>query len=266
MKVLIINLPISKDRLIFQKEQLKSLGLSFDTIIATSSESLCTEQINMRSLGWERPLRTVETACFLSHQSAWERVAEANEPMLILEDDALLSIHTKSILESLEARSNIDLVTLEVRGRKKIISETNEMIYSEYKLYKLYQDRTGAAGYILWPSGARKLLKKAGNSSPALADAFISSCYSLSAFQVEPAVIIQLDQCKAYGVDSTLETHSTISNHQKPETKQLSLSTTLGFKAKRIKSQIRMGMRHLSVLFISRKRYIKLVNDHFVIK
>lgn len=262
MKILIINLALSTDRLKFQQEQLTSLGLAFERLEATSTTSLKKPADN-QLLGWERPLRLVELACYLSHKSAWERVCEVNEPVLILEDDALLSKHCKKVLKSLENRSDADLITLEIRSRKKIISREGEELSLTHKLYKLFQDRTGAAGYILWPSGAKKLLEKANVSSPALADAFISSCYSLSAFQVEPAVIIQLDQCSSYDMVNKHSTHSTISSHNKPSTKQLGIFLVFLFRLKRIKSQLKMGLRQLSVIFSGEKRHIKLVKKHF---
>ena len=71
------------------------------------------------------------------------------------------------------------------------------------KLLRLYQDRTGAAGYILWPSGANKLIQLEKNSGIGLADAHITACHALKAYQVEPSPIIQLDQCKDYGISNT---------------------------------------------------------------
>jgi glycosyl transferase family 25 len=65
--------------------------------------------------------------------------------------------------------------------------------YFGIKLFRLYQDRAGAAGYILWPQGAKKLLQCEQKKGIALADAHITDCHNIKAYQVEPTPIIQLD-------------------------------------------------------------------------
>lgn len=264
MKSLIINLESSAERLAFQEKQFQKLGLSFEIMKAVSKEDLSQEEIETLSVGWERPLRSAELACFMSHKKSWEFVAKHNEPILILEDDALLSVHTKNILASLESKDSCDLVTLEVRSRKKIVAKVGEQLFTDHKIFALYQDRTGAAAYVLWPSGAKKLLDKVIYSGPALADAFISSCYKLSAYQVEPAIAIQLDQCQAYDVICGHSTNSTISSFAKKDLNRLTFISRLFFKKRRFFSQLRMGFRQISVIDKSKKRYVKIESKHFL--
>ena len=263
MKSLIINLESSTERLAFQEKQFQKLGLSFEIMKAVSQEDLSQEEIETLSFGWERPLRSVELACFMSHKKAWEFVVKHNEPILILEDDALLSAHTKKILASLETKNSCDLATLEVRSRKKIVAKQGEQLSTDHKIFALYQDRTGAAAYVLWPSGAKKLLDKVTYSKPALADAFISSCYKLSAYQVEPAIAIQLDQCHAYDVTCMHSTNSTISQYAKTSFKELTLFSSILFRYRRIYSQFRMAFRQMSCLRVSYKREIAIHKDDF---
>lgn len=261
MNILLINLPSSKDRLAFQSKQLKKRNLPFHTLKAVSIEDIGNSYD--LAFGWERPLRAVEIACFLSHKKAWQYVVDNDSPTLILEDDALLASNIKELLLELETQKQLDLITLEIRSRKKTISKKAIMTTStNHKLYKLYQDRTGAAGYILWPAGAKKLLQKAQSHAPALADAFISSCYSLSAHQVEPAAIIQLDQCINYNIDSNMKTFSSISSQPKPVYSH-NLKSFFVFKFRRIYSQLRMAIRKLSVLLTSQKRAINIKPEHF---
>lgn len=264
MKAIIINLDSSEDRLAFQVQQFQKLGLSFEIIKAVSKEDISQEELKYLSNGWERPLRSAELACFMSHKKAWEFVYKNGRPLLILEDDAFLSIHTKEILTLLETKSNsFDLATLEVRGRKKIVAKQEEQLSKKHKLIELYQDRTGAAAYVLWPSGAKKLLNKTISSKPALADAFISSCYKLSAYQIEPAVAIQLDQCQTYDIACENSTSSNISSYAKEDLSSLSLFSRILFIKRRLFSQLRMGFRQTSVIGKSQKRYIKIVSKHF---
>lgn len=263
MHIFIINLPGSTARLQFQQEQLKQLGLDFEILPAVSANDIQEETYQSMSQGWERPLRRSELACYLSHQKAWEAIVKYDQPTLILEDDALLSSHVPFLLNALADYRSCDLVEMEVRSRKKIVSKQGEVLIDDHQLFRLYQDRTGTAGYVLWPSGAKKLLDKAKATSPAPADAFISSTYELNSYQVEPAAIIQLDQCAHYNILNRAQTESTISNERKPIPLDISPKDKFIFKIRRISSQFRMGWRQLSVLSQGTKRAIKLIANDF---
>jgi glycosyl transferase family 25 len=127
------------------------------------------------------------------------------------------------------------------------------------KLLRLYQDRTGAAGYILWPSGANKLIQLEKNSGIALADAHITGCHALKAYQVEPSPIIQLDQCKGYGISNTY-------SHKVLKSTVSTLDNYRGgayFIFKRLLHQLRLALRQLFILTKSQRRYISIRNSDF---
>ncbi len=257
MHVLLINLPAARDRLAFQQAQLSHLGLSYTVLPAVPACELDDPGHRRLTMGWERPLRLAELSCYLSHHAAWTRVAGQPHPMLVLEDDALLARQTPQLLAALRQRNDCDLVTLEVRSRKKIVGKPRPLD-GDRTLLPLYQDRTGAAAYVLWPAGARVLLEKAQSTAPGLADEFIASTYALRAFQVEPAAAIQLDQCQAYGVHDAPATASTISSQRRPLSTDLSRLEALPFHWRRFAAQLRMGVRFLSVLHKGRRRDVAL--------
>ena len=91
MNILIIQLLGSKERLDFQQQQFARLQLNFEILPAVSVANISEQQYQQQAFGWQRPLRKVELACFLSHKTAWEKVVELNQPCLILEDDAVLA-------------------------------------------------------------------------------------------------------------------------------------------------------------------------------
>ena len=65
-------------------------------------------------------------ACFMSHQKAWQQVADTKTPLLVLEDDATSSLQHKIILKNVYLSSNdksVDHITLEIRGREKFYIE-----------------------------------------------------------------------------------------------------------------------------------------------
>ncbi len=177
-----------------------------------------------------------------------------------MEDDALLSTCVPQILDSLANTTNIDIVNLENRGRKKFVSKKSQKnLKCKSKLIKLYQDRTGAAGYILWPSGATKLIQLEKTSGISLADAHITSCHSLKSYQVEPAPVIQVDQCIDYGIENIVIhkiSNSTVSSHDRD-------SGGIKFIINRMLSQLNLGFRQLYLVSKSERRYIKIRKKDF---
>lgn len=262
MRVLIINLDRSQERLAFQTRQFAQLGLPFERLPAVAVDEISESDYQALGFGWQRPLRKVEVACFLSHQKAWETVLSSNQPALILEDDAVLAQHLPALLQEIDQLDveGIDLINFEVRSRKKIISKQPEyhLAAGQTALYTLYQDRTGAAGYLLYPSGAAKLLQRLAETAPAIADGFIFSHYGLHCLQAEPAAIIQEDQMAAYGLVPAEQFESVIgrSEHHKPV--YASRAEKRKFKRRRLAGQWAMACRYVQVMFKAQKRFIRL--------
>ncbi len=259
MNILVISLPGAKERRCFQKNQLSKLDLKFNFLDATSVDNIDEEAYMKHCQDWQRPLKKTEIACYYSHRHAWDKVIKSNKPALILEDDALLSKCVVTLLEELISRKNTDLINLENRGRKKFVSRSGESITCNSKLLKLYQDRTGAAGYILWPSGAKKLIQCESQKGIALADAHITDCNNLNAYQVEPSPIIQLDQCAYYDIENPVDIKTL-------ESSVSSRNNSKGgwfFRFKRIYSQVKLGLRQLILLMKSERRYIRIKKYDF---
>jgi len=259
VQIFVINLPDSIERLLLQKDQLNKLGLEYKTLHATSVDDISEATYKKHYFDWQRPLRKTEVACYYSHRSAWDKVILSGEPALILEDDAILSIFLPELLDNLNKIKSIDLINLENRGRKKFVSRSHIEIECNSKLLRLYQDRTGAAGYILWPSGANKLIQLEKKSGIGLADAHITACYALKAYQVEPSPIIQLDQCKEYGISNTFShivSKSTVSTRD-------NYRGGAYFILKRLLYQLRLALRQLLILTKSKRRYISIRHSDF---
>ena len=129
MDCIIINLETAKDRMDFMTKQMNKLTLKFVRINALTENDLVLSNEKSYWNTWERPLKNTEKACLLSHINAWKSVVENNSPTLILEDDAFLSNDTKSVLEAASSLQNVDLLSLEVRFRKKLLSKKREELY-----------------------------------------------------------------------------------------------------------------------------------------
>ncbi|MDI7860921.1 glycosyltransferase family 25 protein [Rhizobiaceae bacterium n13] len=240
-----INLAVAEERMQFQAAQLGYLGLHYERISAIEAEDAPGLRPAAYWDTWERPLKDAEKACFLSHRAAWEKVVAGGKPLLILEDDAVLSDRVPHLLEKLSSATGIDLVTLETRGRKKFVAKAGHPDILDLPIRRLYQDRSGAAAYVLWPSGARKLLRRTEDKA-GLADAVICAAYDLATYQADPACALQIDRCTLYGIREPVATTSAIDAGEAPTASTGSGPTdTLAFKARRIRAQLRLGFHQL---------------------
>lgn len=265
MKILLINLDQSKDRLAQQQAQFNDLGLDFERLSAVSIYDFSEEEYKEMAFNNQRPLKQSELACFLSHKKAWERIVECNEPFIVLEDDAILVKDFKNILNDLKQFTDIDYVNLEVHGRKKTISK--KLAYSladnHYNLFEIYIDRSGTGGYVLYPTGARILLDFMSKRAIGLSDEFIHSCYELKAYQIEPAALLQSDKCPEYSVSCKYIHESVIAQVKNKLNFDLTTREKSQFKMRRIKTQINLGLRQLKCLGIGVKREILVDPNRF---
>ena len=261
MKALIINQDIQTQRMSFQKEQLTSLNIDFQRIPACSIQCSNDNIFQKHFNTWQRPLSLSEISCFFSHKNAWEKVLNSGQVMLILEDDAWLDESIPDVLKQLADLEQVDYITLEVSraNRKKLVSKNPKVIISGKKLLRLFQGRSGAAGYILWPSGAKKLLDHCADGNIGIVDKFMNSCYSMNSFQLEPCLVIQLDQCSFHGITPPLEVKSTISSNslEKP-----AIIQQVRYKFRRLAGELKVGLNLLLHSYNTEHRNIVL-SDNF---
>jgi glycosyl transferase family 25 len=260
--VLVINLAEATERMAFQRAQLDHLSLPFERIEAISAKHPMPPMPDGYWESWERPMRLEERACLLSHRLAWQRVIEAGRPLLILEDDALLAATVPAFLTGLGAMTDIEHLTLETRGRKKLIGPAR---HDRPALRRLYQDRSGAAAYLLSPAGAHKLLSRTEHRA-ALADAALCATYELSSWQAMPALAIQSDRATPYGVNAPLETMSYIDGAMAVAPPRLAANSPLAknrFRRRRILAQVRMGLRHLTCLLVAKRQLVEIERGDF---
>lgn len=263
ISALVINLSHCLQRMRFQKKQLNALNIGFERLPATAVTDIEPSFYERYANDWERKLRPTEVACFLSHLNAWKKVAELQKPHLILEDDALLAVHCSKLLSDLaENPLRADIVTLEARGRMKLLDRSVSEINDFFRAVRLYQDRTGAAGYVLFPSGAEKLLDCFRKKGMALADAFIANNHQLVSWQIEPAACIQLDMCRYYGISERMPVASTIATTVADKPKAESRKQYFCFKIRRLLMQIKVGWRFFSRIHVASRRSV-LVNKVF---
>lgn len=258
MEVLIINMASATDRMAFMAAQMAHFGLSFRRIEAVTPQTLTPPPDDPVWRRWQRPLRVTEMALCASHMAAWRAVIAQDAPALILEDDAVLASATPAFLDQVARLSGIDHISLETRGRKKVVARAPHL---DAPILRLWQDRTGSAAYVLWPRGARLLLDHASHvGGPS--DAIISSTYAMASYQACPALSVQLDICTRYGLTPAIETRSLIDAVAKPAHAQGDgAGQQMAFRARRIWAQIVMGARHLFRPHKAHRRHIPPAAD-----
>ena len=168
-----------------------------------------------------------------------------------MEDDALLCSKTGTLLQALESYQNYDCVNLETRGRRKTVSKKKTPLIEDFKISKLVQDKSGAAAYVLWPDGAKKLLNWIETRGLGLADAIIAAGPSLRHGQIEPAAALQLDCCHLYGIECPLETQTHIHHVDKPVA-----SKALLFRWRRLRAQLKIALRKARALATAESKEI----------
>lgn len=244
ISALIINLDSSVDRWKFQKEQCERLGLPYERISACDKKDINDAQYKLLGHSWQRPLSRGELACFLSHYGLWQKVVQDNKPYFILEDDALLCLQIMKVMPFIEQQKEIDFLNLEARGRKILLSKQGNILVGQFSIKKVFQAKNGAAAYILWPSGAKKLCDLFLRKNAALADAFIAECDELINTQIFPALAIQLDRTSYYDVSVN-------------ELGLLAMPTVLGTGRKEKRKTFQQGIQRF---FVQLKLGLKFLN------
>ncbi len=248
MKALFINLDHEVSRRAFQIDQAARLGIELLRISAVTSEAVAPPPDATYWHRWQRPLRHAEMATLLSHRKAWQHVQKTMSPCLILEDDAWLMPSSASFLAEVAGLTGIDHLSLEVRNRFKIVGKP----YPNHNgLRRLVLDRSGAAAYVLWPEGARKLIART-DLVPGLADAVLMETPGLKSWQADPAHAIQIDMATSYGLTAPINVSSAISNSVRPG------RGTLPFRLRRLKENLRQSARMLHLAIGAERRKIPL--------
>ncbi|MFL9964196.1 glycosyltransferase family 25 protein [Paraburkholderia sediminicola] len=129
-----------------------------------------------------RPLTRGELGCFMSHRSAWRKIAESGRSAVVIEDDALLeAVFYERVLTASEAllASAADIVLL---GRSKLCRASAARTYLQEPLKRsrkidglivgvpFKQWTSGSVAYWIAHDGARKALAHTEGAIGALLD------------------------------------------------------------------------------------------------
>jgi len=253
-QVILINCSDSTDRLDFQTWQLGEMGFDFIRVDAFTPDNLPKVRESYWNK-WRRPLRPKERARLLSHGLAWDWVVE-NGPALILEDDAVLARSVPEILDNLESMDGIEYLSLEVRGRRKLLSKSSIPIAHGIASHRLYLDRLGSAAYVLWPEGAQKMINRVSRGAVCI-EGIAQWARKMKCYQADPACAVQLDMAEKYGLSTPIEAKSL------SDAERFSQSQTIMQTVRLVTAQMHKVCRLLRYGLMSDRRKIELKPEYF---
>lgn len=161
MKIYVINLDQSVDRLDYMTKMCGKLGLAFDRVPAIDkNNAIGTKARNNGKNLWIEEMTPGEVACFLSHRKVIELIANGQEKhAVVLEDDIILSPSASLLLANSDwVPTDSDFIKLETQGTKVFVGPKRRIVGLELSLRQLKSTHLLSAGYIISKSAAQKLL------------------------------------------------------------------------------------------------------------
>ncbi|MGR5336239.1 glycosyltransferase family 25 protein [Vibrio gigantis] len=164
-KIFVINLESSTERKENISRQLRELSLPFELFPAVDGRMspphpLLSNYKDELSQNYRaKTLSAGQLGCYASHFLLWEKCVELNQPIIVIEDDALLfrDNFLNFIQDIPELPKQVECVRLFNNKRRKF-SSYSIFECSSTSIHKFTKGHMSATGYFLTPSGAKKLL------------------------------------------------------------------------------------------------------------
>lgn len=164
-KIFVINLESSTERKDNISCQLDELSLPFEFFSAVDGRTLPPHPLlslynnDLSQTYRAKTLSAGQLGCYASHYLLWQKCIELNQPIIVIEDDALIfkEVFLNFIQDISDIPETVECVRLFKNKRRKFSS------YSIFKccstsIHKFTKGHMSATGYFLTPSGAKKLL------------------------------------------------------------------------------------------------------------
>ncbi|MBV6274121.1 glycosyltransferase family 25 protein [Alcaligenaceae bacterium CGII-47] len=163
----IISLREAHDRRAFMHEQMQSLGLAytfFDAVHGTQNPDHAlfkkyNDARRLRLRGTGSSLRLSQLGCFASHYLMWERCVQGGEPIIVLEDDALLTpLFMSFYAHAGQFAQHYGLVWLQ--PSRKVQNQAGLVLeqIGPFTVKKFAKGFSGTTGYLITPRAAQALL------------------------------------------------------------------------------------------------------------
>ncbi|WP_305845561.1 glycosyltransferase family 25 protein [Photobacterium kishitanii] len=163
--IYVINMASSTIRKENITKQLHSLDLNFSIFNAVNGKesdhplfAMYDDSLSQTYRG--KSLSKGQLGCYASHYLLWQKCVELNQPIIILEDDAL--IYPKPFMDII---NNMPLLTKKYEcirlfdNKRSNFFKLKQMILPHTSIYKFSKGHMSTTGYLLTLAGAKKLLK-----------------------------------------------------------------------------------------------------------
>lgn len=258
LPIYIISLASATHRRAFQEAQAARLGFDVIWSSAIGTQDLSDHFFYQNAFQWQRALKKTEVACFMSHLRVWKRIAEGQSPTVVLEDDVILGGDWYSDIQTLATHAKAEYICLEA-WKKKTLGEAQQV--GNLTLQKLWLNSAGAAGYMLWPSGAKRLVSRYEHDGVALADAFINQTKGWSAWQLVPANVVQMNVAPDYGLKALPHSESLIAREIHASAIVPSRWILFRMKWRRLLGELGKAWTNLTKLLIAKRGYVPFMNQ-----
>jgi GR25 family glycosyltransferase involved in LPS biosynthesis len=144
-----------------------------------------------------KKLRNGYRGCFLSHYLVWKKAIEFNEPILVLEHDAVvLRPLPENILSMFDTLLVLDRFSREKNYEELLTAEFPLKIHKHEKLSEVKNldkqvNKThirGAHGVLIKPQGAMQLIDSIKKHGYLISDVAINQCY-MTYYSIEPTIV-----------------------------------------------------------------------------
>ncbi|MBU2910369.1 epitope biosynthesis protein [Vibrio splendidus] len=165
-KIFVINLESSIERRKNISCQLNELDLPFDIFNAVDGRDTPTHPLfdryndKLSQTYRAKTLSAGQLGCYASHYLLWEKCVELNQPIIVIEDDALLykEEFLNFIRDISDIPENVECVRLFKNKRRKY--DSYEVFEAKStSIHKFTKGHMSATAYFLRPSAAKKFLE-----------------------------------------------------------------------------------------------------------
>ena len=162
LKVVLINLPRSRERRETMQQRLADLGLAytlFDAVDGRAEQARLFQQVDVpafqRHVG--RDVLPGEIGCYFSHITVWQQfVGSGEDVLLVLEDDVVFGPDfIDAVREALRVRAHWDFLKLNKIRAKQPIGQGR---VGPYRLNAYLGTATGFGAYLIQRDTAQRLL------------------------------------------------------------------------------------------------------------
>jgi glycosyl transferase, family 25 len=159
LQALVISLEHSKERQKKVENEMRKTALKWRFLNACDGERLDFSLVSYdaqkvkKLLGFE--LTRKEVGCYLSHMNCWHACIEANENVLVFEDDFVVQENFDEVLQKLMSMDfSWDIIRLQA------LAESSSKVVQDFGSFRLVEndsDPLGATAYIVNPRSAKIL-------------------------------------------------------------------------------------------------------------